>query len=136
MNNMKKNGFGKFVCGALVGAGLGVLFAPKSGKETRKDLKKKLDKVVEDVKNIDPEDVKDSIIKKVNELEKELKELDKEKALKIAKAKAVKIQKKVDELYKLALEKGTPVLEKSVADLKQATADALKKIVKKLEEEK
>ena len=67
--------------------------------------------------------------------QKELKELDKEKALKIAKQKAVKIQKKADELYKLAVEKGTPVLEKSVNELKQATADVLKKIVNKLEAE-
>ena len=44
-------------------------------------------------------------------------------------------QKKADELYKLAVEKGTPVIEKSVAELKQATADALKKIVAKLETE-
>ena len=74
-------------------------------------------------------------ILKVNELQKELKDLDKEKVLKIAKSKAVKIQKKADELYKLAVEKGTPVVEKSVSELKQATADALKKIVAKLEEE-
>ena len=60
---------------------------------------------------------------------------DKEKALKIAKQKATKIQKKADELYKLAVEKGTPVIEKSVSELKQATADVLKKIVAKLETE-
>ena len=64
-----------------------------------------------------------------------LKDLDKEKALKIAKQKAKKIEKKADELYKLAVEKGTPVIEKSVNELKQATAEALKKIVAKLEEE-
>ena len=34
----KKSGFGKFLAGAAIGAGLGVLFAPKSGKETRKDI--------------------------------------------------------------------------------------------------
>ena len=49
--------------------------------------------------------------------------------------KAKKIEKKADELYKLAVEKGTPVIEKSVNELKQATAEALKKIVAKLEEE-
>ena len=59
----------------------------------------------------------------------------KKEHLKIAKQKATKIQKKADELYKLAVEKGTPVIEKSVAELKQATADALKKIVAKLETE-
>ena len=84
-----------------------------------------------DILETDEENVKCLI----NELQKELKDLDKEKALKIAKQKATKIQKKADELYKLAVEKGTPVIEKSVAELKQATADVLKKIVAKLETE-
>ncbi len=130
---MKKSGIGKFVAGAAVGAGLGLLFAPKSGKETREDLKKKFDEVLEQVKNIKAEDIKEKITKKVEELQKELKDLDKEKVLKIAKQKANKIQKKAEELYNLAVEKGTPVLQKATEDLKQATADALKKIVAKLE---
>ena len=35
----KRSGLGKFIAGALVGVGLGVLFAPKKGSETRADLK-------------------------------------------------------------------------------------------------
>ena len=33
----KKKGLGKLIAGMAIGAGLGVLFAPKSGKETRKE---------------------------------------------------------------------------------------------------
>ena len=136
MTIMKKNsGFGKFLAGAAVGAGLGILFAPKSGKEARADIKKKIDEVLEQVKTLKAGDVKKMITKKVNELQAELKDLDKEKVLKIAKQKAKKIQKKAEELYELAVEKGTPVLQKATKDLKEATANALKKIVAKLEEE-
>jgi len=37
----KKSNTGKFVLGAAVGAALGLLFAPKSGKETRRAIKEK-----------------------------------------------------------------------------------------------
>ena len=134
-NDEKKGGIGKFLTGAAIGAGLGILFAPKSGKETREDISKKLKEIIDNLKEIDVEEVKEKITKKVEEIEKDLKDLDKEKVLKIAKQKAKKIQKKADELYKLAVAKGTPVLEKTCKELKTTTASALKKVVAKLEEE-
>ena len=36
----RSGGFGSFVLGALVGAGLALLFAPQSGEETQEELKK------------------------------------------------------------------------------------------------
>lgn len=42
----KKSGLGKFIAGAAIGAGLGILFAPKKGSETRKELKEKMDELV------------------------------------------------------------------------------------------
>ena len=49
----KKTGLGKFVIGAAIGAGLGVLFAPKKGSEVRKQLKDKIDDLVAQIKKID-----------------------------------------------------------------------------------
>ena len=121
----KTKGLGKFLAGAAIGAGLGILFAPKSGKETREDIKNKISEIIEQAKTLKAEDVKEMIISKVEDLQEQLK----------AKQKAKKIQKKAEELYKLAVEKGTPVLEKTTKELKDATASALKKIVSKLEEE-
>ena len=123
----------KFIAGVAVGVGIGVLFAPKSGKETREDISNKVKELIEEAKKLDFDDVKDMITKKAREIEQELKDLDKEKVLKIAKEKAEAIQKKANDLYHLAVEKGTPVLEKTARELKQHTADALKKIVVKLE---
>ena len=55
----KKSGAGKFILGALVGAGLGVLFAPKSGSETRKELMDKMKDLLKKAKEIDIDEVKD-----------------------------------------------------------------------------
>ena len=44
----KKSGIGKFLAGIGIGAGLGMLFAPKSGKETREILKTMWTKEVKD----------------------------------------------------------------------------------------
>ncbi len=41
MSNERTNGIGGFLAGAAIGATLGVLFAPSSGKETRERIGKK-----------------------------------------------------------------------------------------------
>ena len=75
---MSKKGLGKFVAGAALGAGLGLLFAPKKGEDLRKDLKVKIDELVDKIKEIDKDDLKKEFDKKVKEIQKELKDLDKE----------------------------------------------------------
>lgn len=129
----KKSGLGKFVLGAAVGAGLGVLFAPKKGSETRTMLKAKLDELVEQVKNIDVDEVKKELDLKVNEIRMELVDLDKEKALDIAKEKANDLKIKSQELYDLAVEKGTPVLKKTAKDVLENVVKVSKDTIKKLD---
>lgn len=129
----KKSGAGKFILGALVGAGLGVLFAPKSGSETRKELMDKMKDLLKKAKEIDIDEVKDKISLKVEEIKEELSDLDKEKVLNLAKEKANAIKDKCGELVEYAKEKGTPVLEKAANEVREKTIDAVKEILEKLE---
>ena len=61
MINMSKKGWGKFVIGAGIGAGLGLLFAPKTGKETRKELKEKIDELMAKAKELDINEVSEGL---------------------------------------------------------------------------
>ena len=128
-----KSGFWKFLAGIGIGAGLGVLFAPKSGEETRKELKDKLDEFVLALKDVKFSDVKDEFLTKVDEIKKELEDLDKEKIMKIAQDKAEVLKQKASDLVKLAKEKGTPVLEGIADDLRLRAINVTKDVLKKLE---
>ena len=129
----KKKGWGKFLAGAAIGAGLGILFAPKKGSETRRELKEKLDELANKVKGIDMDDVKESIELKIEEIKMELADLDKEKVLKIAKEKGNALKKKSEELVNLAIEKGTPVLQKASEEVREKTIAVVKEVLNKLE---
>lgn len=129
----KKSGMGKLLAGIGIGAGLGILFAPKSGEETRKALKKKLDELVNEAKKIDMNEIKDEFLNKVDEIKKEIEDLDKEKVMKIAKEKSEDLKNKTAELVELAKEKGTPVLEGVANDVRQKAIEVTKEVLKKLE---
>jgi len=131
----KKSSFGKFILGAGIGVGLGMLFAPKSGKETRRDLKIKMDQLLEKAKNIDAQDVKNNIEKKVEEIKNDLKNLDKETAKAKIKSGALKIKEKANDLVDYAVKKGTPVIESAAKEVKESTIKALESITAKLKEE-
>ena len=125
--------FGKLLAGMGIGVGLGLLFAPETGEKTRKKLMGKLNEMYDKVKHVEVEDVKETIEKQINDIKEELSDLDKEKALKIAKEKGKKIVKKSEELYKLAVEKGTPVLESAADEIRKSAIDVLNSITQKLE---
>ena len=129
----KKSGVGKLLTGVGIGLGLGFLFAPKAGEETRKELKANLDEMVNRVKNMDSEEVKAKIEAKVAEIKKELDELDKEKVLEIAKTKAKEIQDKAADLVDYAVEKGTPILERTANSIREKALIVTKDVVTKLE---
>lgn len=121
------------IAGIGIGAGLGLLFAPKKGSELRRDLKNKLDELVGKVKEIDLDEVKDEFFEKVDNIKKELEDLDKEKVLKIAKKKGAELQKRSEELVELAKAKGTPVLEKAANEVREKAIVVVKDVLNKLE---
>ena len=133
---MGKKGLGKVLAGAAVGVGIGMLLAPKSGEETRKDLKKGAKNLANKVKDIDLNEVKDDLVDQFEKLKKDLSiiEKNKEKAKKIAKKKINELNDKAQDLMEMAKEKSAPVVEKTAKDLKKKLADLLADMHDKLED--
>lgn len=128
-----KSGLVKFLTGLGIGAGLGVLLAPKSGKELRNDLKNKMNDFLDEAKSIDIQEVKDDFLTRLDEIKLEIEELDKEKVLEIAKEKSEVLKVKTGELLELAKEKGTPVLESTAEGIRVKAIEVTKDVLKKLE---
>ncbi len=130
---MAKKGWAKFILGAGIGAGLGMLFAPKAGSETRKELKVKIDDLVAKAKELDMNDVTEQVQDKIKEIKKDLKDLDKEKVLNFAKEKGEVVKEKANELVNLAKEKGTPVLKDAANEVKEKAVSVAKEVIARLE---
>jgi gas vesicle protein len=145
---MSKNGFGKLLAGAAIGGFLGVLFAPKKGETTRKELMAKVNETLDSLKETDPEEVKESFTEQVNKIKEEVEaidfdalkdkfeNLDEDKVKEYVNEKIADLKADAEKLVDYAKEKGTPVLEKAAEELKDEAIKVTKETLNKLEESK
>ena len=80
-----------------------------------------------------PEDVKKYVDKNIKKIKKELDELSMEKVLKTAKKKASQVQDSIESLANYVKEKGTPVLEDAVEQIRLKAIDVTEAALAKLE---
>lgn len=131
---MKKSKLGALVAGIGIGAAAGMLLAPKSGEETRKDIQKKAKQIGKKVKDIDLNQVKEDLVKEFDKFKNEMKDMDKEKAMKLAKEQGTKLLAKCEDLITMAKEKSAPMIEKTGKDIKKKLSEMLADASEKLSE--
>ena len=131
---MKKSKLGALVAGIGIGAAAGMLLAPKSGEETRKDIKNKAKQIGKKVKDIDLNQVKEDLVKEFDKFKNEMKDMDKDKAMKLAKEQGTKLLAKCEDLINMAKEKSAPMIEKTGKDIKKKLSEILADASEKLSE--
>lgn len=122
-----------FLTGGIIGAGLGVLFAPNKGKETRKVIQDKYVELKDKLQGLNTDNVSDFIDEVKVEIENQIKELKKEKVLTNAKSKAKEIKRSCDEMIDAASQATNKKLLQTTKEFKTATVQTLKEIINKIE---
>ena len=96
---------------------------------------KKIEELIAKAKDVDLDEVKDELLYKIETLQGELATLDKEKVKEIALSQAEVIKVKAEELYRYAIEKGTPAVESAANEVRKQALKVVKELEKKLEED-
>lgn len=131
---MSQNKFGRFLSGVLVGIGLGILVAPDKGENTRLELRKSFDKLINTIKDIDIESTKAALINKLAEIESDLTDLDTAEKTDIVKEKTELINQKCDELISVANGTDANMLNDVIKDVKKNTTKLASTVLNSLEE--
>lgn len=129
----KRKGTMKFFTGVLLGAGIGLMFAPQEGSKTRKVVKEKLNELTAKLKEIDVKEVQEELTAKINSLKEELRNLDEERASELWEEGVKNLKKKSEELYNYAKEKGTPLLKQAAYEVREQIYKYAKDVVKNYE---
>lgn len=116
---MSKSGLGKFIIGACIGVGIGLLVASKPGKETREDIRKKFKELEEKFRELDINDLKDGAIEKLEILKEKIANLDSDQVADFTKEKISDIKDGLVDLTKSVKKKSVPVIKRIVDDISE-----------------
>lgn len=129
---MSKSGLGKFIIGACIGVGIGLLVASKPGKETREDIKKKFKELEDKFRELDINDLKDGAIEKLEVLKEKIANLDSDQIADFTKEKIGDIKNGLVDLTKSVKKKSVPVIKRIVDDISEKL-DSINESVEKEE---
>ena len=129
---MSKSGLGKFIIGACIGVGIGLLVASKPGKETREDIKKKFKELEDKFRELDINDLKDGAIEKLETLKEKIANLDSDQIADFTKEKIGDIKNGLVDLTKSVKKKSVPVIKRIVDDISEKL-DSINESVEKEE---
>lgn len=129
---MSKSGLGKFIIGACIGVGIGLLVASKPGKETREDIKKKFKELEDKFRELDINDLKDGAIEKLETLKEKIANLDSDQVADFTKEKIGDIKNGLVDLTKSVKKKSVPVIKRIVDDISEKL-DSINESVEKEE---
>jgi len=132
---MEKKTIMGFLAGTIIGTVLGLAFAPKSGKEIRKDISNKAKTISKKVKDIDLDDIREFVVEKSADIEEKLNKLSKEKVFKNAKKLAKEIEKEMANLCDSVKDISEDVMQESVELLREKSIKTIEKVLKKLKED-
>lgn len=130
---MSQSRLRNFVTGALIGVGLGILFAPREGSETRKKLKESFEELSDTVKNIDIDDTKEQILKKIENIKKQISSIKLEDAKKILTEKKELIEEKCDNIIYDVEASTIPAVIETTKKVKNKSDKILDDVIEELE---
>ena len=127
--------FTNFLSGALLGAGVGILLAPKEGSKTREDLKKSWNELKDTIKNMDFEEAKETLKEKVESIQQNFSDLTPDQSVESIEEKKEIIAETCDEIIKVSQENEIPMVEKTAKKVKEQTEMLAKDIIEEVKEQ-
>ncbi len=126
---------GKFLVGLSIGVACGLLFAPKSGDELRKDIKDRSKKAYDDLKNMSKEDLEAKIGETIETVKKSVDEFDTDEFKDTTKQRLNDLQTKLEELAAVVKETDEyQQVKESVVDITDKVNTKMAEVKDKVDE--